>query len=67
MKTAQETLKHLFTEYEDCDHPRSARWPFVGLLDICEICGRVIPDRRVSLVKDNAVQGQDLPWTSAIS
>lgn len=67
MKTAQETLKHLFTEYEDCDHPRNARWPFVGLLDICEICGRVIPDRRVSLVKDNAVQGQDLPWTSAIS
>ena len=63
MKTAQDALKDYFTEYEDCDHPRSARWPFVGLLDICARCGRVIPDRRVSLTEDDAIQEQDISWT----
>lgn len=62
METAQEALKHLFTEYKDCDHPRTDRWPFVGLLDICARCGRVIPDRRVSLVEDDAIQEQDISW-----
>lgn len=52
MSDATKLLIRLFTEYPDCSYPDSERWPFVGLLDVCAKCGRIIPDKRVKLVRD---------------
>lgn len=28
---------------DECEHPKSARWPLDDEHDVCELCGQIVP------------------------